>query len=138
MLGNGACLFLVNVFLGRFLDKPSFGAFSLAILALSTLAELSDFGLNAGLLRYGSYYSARGEEGKLIQLVRTVWRWRVRLAVILTVSGIALARLIAERILLVPEIAGTLAFLSSVLAAPFFSALSLPISSFASDMPRMP
>lgn len=110
MLGNGACLFLVNVFLGRFLDKASFGSFSLAILALSTLAELSDFGLNAGFLRYGSYYSARGEEGKLLQLVRLVWRWRVRLSVLLTVFGVAFARPIAEIVLNAPALAGTLAF----------------------------
>lgn len=110
MLGNGACLFLVNVFLGRFLDKASFGSFSLAILALSTLAELSDFGLNAGFLRYGSYYSAQGEEGKLLQLVRVVWRWRVRLSVVLTVFGVAFARPIAEIILNAPSLAGTLAF----------------------------
>lgn len=106
---GGASLFLLNVLMGRWLDPAQYGGFSIALVALNTLAELSDFGLNAALIRFASYYSAHGETGKLHLLMKMVWIWRVRLAAILTVSGIAFSRLIAQHVFNAPELGQLLA-----------------------------
>ncbi len=101
---NGASLFCINIFLGRVLEQSLFGIFTLSILVLSTVAEMSDFGLNGGLLRFAPYYLANNEEEKLKQLVKTIWRWRVSLAIALTVFGIALSPLIASYVFNQPKI----------------------------------
>lgn len=107
---NGVSLFLVTIFLGRILEKNLFGIFALSILVLSTVAEMSDFGLNGGLLRFAPYYIAQKEENKLKQLVKTIWQWRVWLSVILTCTGVASSQFLAEHIFNNPEIAKYLAF----------------------------
>lgn len=107
---NGVSLFCINIFLGRILTQDLFGIFSLSILVLSTVAEMSDFGLNGGLLRFAPYYMAQGEESKLKQLVKTIWRWRVWLSAILTFGGIAVSPLLAQCVFNRPEITNYLMF----------------------------
>lgn len=107
---NGVSLFAINIILGRILDKDAFGIFSLSILALSTVAEMSDFGLNGGLLRFAPYYIKNNEDNKLKQLVKTIWSWRVWLSVILTIGGIILSPFIAKYIFNRPEITYYLIF----------------------------
>ena len=46
---NGVSLFALNIILARILNQELFGIFSLSVLVLMTVAELSDFGLNMGL-----------------------------------------------------------------------------------------
>ncbi|MDD2807881.1 MAG: oligosaccharide flippase family protein [Patescibacteria group bacterium] len=106
---NGVSLFLINIFLGRALTKDLFGVFSLSILVLSTVAEMSDFGLNAGLLRFVPFYLRSGEENKLKQLIKTIWRWRIYLSLVLTVGGVVLSSVIAKYIFNRPEIASYVA-----------------------------
>lgn len=96
---NGVSLLLVNIFLGRVLEKDLFGIFSLCIMVLTTVAEMSDFGLNGGLLRFAPYYLANKELGKVKQLVKTIWRWRVWMSFILTLVGILTAPWIAKYVL---------------------------------------
>ena len=107
---NGASLFLINAALGRYLSQELFATFSLSVLALSTVAEMSDFGLNGGLLRFAPYYLSRGEDAKLKQLVKVIWRWRIWLSAILTAGGAAFSYPIAKYLLNQPDIAGYLAF----------------------------
>ena len=107
---NGVSLFLINVALGRSLDKEWFAVFSLSVLALSTVAEMSDFGLNGGLLRFAPYYIGRGEENKLKQLLKIVWRWRIWLSIVLTFGGIIFSYPIARHIFNQPVLTGYLAF----------------------------
>ena len=107
---NGASLFLISAALGRFLNQELFAIFSLSVLALSTLAEMSDFGLNGGLLRFAPYYLNRREDDKLKQLVKVIWRWRVWLSFILTAGGIILSYPIAKYGLGQPQLSGYLAF----------------------------
>jgi O-antigen/teichoic acid export membrane protein len=107
---NGLSLFCINIFLGRILEKNLFGVFSLSIMVLSAVAEMSDFGLNGGLLRFAPYYLAQGEESKLKQLVKTIWRWRVWLSAILTFGGIAVSPLLAQYVFNRPEITRQLMF----------------------------
>jgi PST family polysaccharide transporter len=107
---NGGSLFLVNVLLGRLLVREEYGIFSLAVLLLSTVAEISDLGLNAGLLRFAPYYIAGSEHDKLKQLVKTIWQWRVGLSIILTVGGMALSYPIARYLLGQPQITAQVAF----------------------------
>ncbi len=109
-LANGVSLFLINVVLGRFLDKEWFAVFSLSVLALSTVAEMSDFGLNGGLLRFAPYYLSHGEDKKLKQLVKIIWGWRVWLSIILTVGGVALSYPIARYVFNQPVLSGYLTF----------------------------
>lgn len=103
-LASGISLFLVNVILGRSLGKEEFALFALAILVLSMVAELSDFGLNSGLLRFVPFYAASGEEKKLGQVVRIVWKWRLWLSALLTVGGIALAYPLAQYVFKQPPL----------------------------------
>lgn len=103
-VANGGALFALNIVLAHTLSKENFGAFSLAILVLGTVAELSDFGLNAGFLRFAPYYRERNEVGKLKQLVKTVWRWRLVMSVLLTLGGIIFAKYIAVYIFKQPAI----------------------------------
>lgn len=107
---NGVSLFLINLVLARALEKDWFAIFSLAILALSTAAEMSDFGLNGGLLRFAPAYLASGEENKLKQLVKTIWRWRLWLSIVLTVGGIILAYPISQYIFKQPLLTRYFAF----------------------------
>lgn len=106
---NGVSLFSINILLGRYLDKDLFGIFALSILVLSTVAEMSDFGLNAGLLRFVPFYLRSGEESKLKQLVKTIWQWRIYLSLVLTVGGVVLSSVIAKYIFSRPEIASYVA-----------------------------
>ncbi len=92
---NGLSLFLLNLVLARNLPPEAFGAFSLSVLVLGTVSELSDFGLNSGLLRFVPYYARLQQDSKLKQLVKTVWLWRVWFSVVLTFGGLALSPLIA-------------------------------------------
>ena len=93
---NGASLFALNIVLARALDQDLFGIFSLSVLMLMTVAELSDFGLNMGLLRFAPYYLATNQTDKLKQLVKTIWRWRVSLTFALTIGGIIFAYPLAK------------------------------------------
>lgn len=83
---NGGSLILLNAVIARRVSTDMLGIFSLAVLVLSTIAEMSDFGLNAGLLRFGPYYIATNQEDKLRQLVKIIWRWRASLSIIFTIG----------------------------------------------------
>lgn len=109
-VSNGGALFLVSIILSHALTKEQFGVFSLAILVLSTVAELSDFGLNAGLLRFAPYYNAAGQTEKLKQLLKTIWRWRVGLTGLLTAGGIATAPIIARYVFGQPAVTPFVAY----------------------------
>lgn len=87
-LTNGASLFLLNIVLARSLSQEMFGVFSLAVLVLGAIAELSDFGLNAGLLRFLPYYLSTEQPDKVKQLLKTIWQWRIGLVGALTVGGV--------------------------------------------------
>jgi O-antigen/teichoic acid export membrane protein len=101
---NGGSLFLLNVILARGLSKELFGIFSLSVLVLSTVAEMSDFGLNAGLLRFAPYYISTNQENKLKQILKIIWQWRVSLAIILTVGCIVLAHPLSLYLFKQPEV----------------------------------
>lgn len=101
---NGVSLFLLNLILARSVSPELFGAFSLSVLVLGTLSELSDFGLNSGLLRFVPHYVRSKEESKLKQLVKTVWLWRIWFSLVLTVVGLVLAPWIAQTIFDQPAI----------------------------------
>lgn len=111
-LVNGFSLFALNIALARFLNQELFGIFSLAVAALSVIAEMSDFGLNAGLLRFAPYYISTNQTDKLKQLVKTIWRWRVSLSMILTCGGIIFSYPIAKYIYGQVKVAPYLAFAS--------------------------
>jgi O-antigen/teichoic acid export membrane protein len=106
---NGVSLLVINIILARSLSQEVFGVFSLSILALSTMGELSDFGLNSGLLRFGSYYVATNQIDKFKQLLKTIWQWRLGLTVLLTVGGIVLSHPIAKYIFGQPSISAYIA-----------------------------
>lgn len=103
-LVNGASLFGLNVILARSLGKESYGVFSLSVLVLMTVAEMSDFGLSAGLLRFAPYYIATKQDDKLQQLLKIIWRWRISLTFVLTGGCIVLAYPIARYVFGQPEI----------------------------------
>lgn len=107
---NGASLLVLNIVLARALSKESFGIFSLSVLALSSMAEISDFGLNLGLLRFAPYYIATDQTDKLKQLVKTIWRWRVTLTWALTVGGIVFSYPLAKYLFGQAKIASYLAY----------------------------
>ena len=107
---NGVSLLVLNIVLARALSQEFFGIFSLSVLALSTMAEVSDFGLNLGLLRFAPYYIATNQTDKLKQLVKTIWRWRVMLTWVLTVGGIIFSYPLAKYLFGQAKIASYLAY----------------------------
>jgi O-antigen/teichoic acid export membrane protein len=109
-LGAGIALFAANALLGRALGAAEYGALSLALIAVSMIAELSDFGLNAGLIRFASYYHAHKEKEKLYALLHLVWGWRIRLAAAMTLGGALLAAPAARYILRAPDLAPLIVF----------------------------
>ncbi|MBI2037818.1 MAG: oligosaccharide flippase family protein [Candidatus Magasanikbacteria bacterium] len=109
---NGLSLFALNIVLAKIFNQELFGIFSLSVLVLMTVAELSDFGLNMGLLRFGPYYIATDQPDKLKQLLKTIWRWRVSLSIILTVAGLVLAYPLARYLLGQVKLTPYLAFAS--------------------------
>ncbi len=109
-LVNGGSLFALNIILARTVSADIFGIFSLSVLALSTVAELSDFGLNSGLLRFAPYYISTNQTDKLKQLVKTIWRWRVILTWVLTIGGVVLAVPLARYLFGQSKIAPYLAY----------------------------
>ncbi len=96
---NGGSLLLLNIILAKILSQESFGIFALSVLALSAMAEVSDFGLNMGLLRFAPYYISSKQDDKLKQLLKTVWRWRVVLVSILTAGGVLFSYPLAKYLL---------------------------------------
>ncbi|HYE59968.1 MAG TPA: oligosaccharide flippase family protein [Candidatus Kapabacteria bacterium] len=106
---NGASLFLVSIILGRSFSKEWFAAFSLSILVLSTVAEMSDLGLNGGLQRFAPFYIANKQFDKLKQLIRIIWRWRVNLTALITSVGVLGSYLLATYIFGQTELTGYLA-----------------------------
>lgn len=108
-LVNGASLFFVNVALGRSFSKEWFATFTLSLLVLSTVAEMSDLGLNGGLLRFAPFYIAQNQLNKLKQLVKTIWRWRVSMSITLTIFGALSSYFIARYIFKQPSIGPYLA-----------------------------
>ena len=111
-LVNGLSLFALNIILARSMSPSLFGIFSISILVLSTVAEMSDFGLNAGLLRFAPYYISTNQTDKLKQLIKTIWQWRVSLTIVLTLGGVVLSRPLAEYVFGQPQVAGYVAFAS--------------------------
>ncbi len=111
-LVNGLSLFALNIALARALNQELFGIFSLSVMALSVVAEMSDFGLNAGLLRFAPYYIATNQTDKLKQLVKTIWRWRVSLAWVLTIGLFVLSYPIAKYVYGQVKVGPYLAFAS--------------------------
>ena len=109
-LVNGMSLLALNIVLARALSQELFGIFSLSVLALSTMAEISDFGLNAGLLRFAPYYIATNQADKLKQLLKTVWRWRATLTWLFTVGGIVFSYPLAKYLFGQPQITPYLAY----------------------------
>lgn len=107
---NSMSLFLINVILGRSFEKEWFAIFSLSVLALGTIAEMSDLGLNGSLLRFIPFYKQSNQQEKLKQVVKTIWRWRIWLSIILTAGGIAASYPIAKYIFNQPQINNYLAF----------------------------
>lgn len=107
---NGVSLLALNIVLARVLSLEVFGIFSLSVVALSTAAEISDFGLNTGLLRFGPYYIATNQTDKLKQLVKTIWRWRVMLTWGLTAGGIVFSYPLAKYLFGQAKIAPYLAY----------------------------
>lgn len=109
---NGLSLFALNIVLARALNQELFGIFSLSVLALMTVAELSDFGLNLGLLRFAPYYLATDQPDKLKQLIKTIWRWRISLTGTFTFGGIVFAYPLAKYLFNQTELAPYFAFTS--------------------------
>jgi O-antigen/teichoic acid export membrane protein len=101
---NGGLIFLINSLLGQKFSKEWFGIFSLVIMTLSVAAELSDFGLNGGMLRFGPYYLNSGEDGKFIKMMKVIWSWRVKISIVLTIGGILLSYPISQYIFGQPQI----------------------------------
>ena len=95
-LVNGLSLFAINVLFARALTQDAFGTISLSLLVLSTVAEMSDLGLNGALSRFAPYYIANKKQEKLKQLVKTIWQWRIWMSAGLTVGGILVADLLAR------------------------------------------
>jgi O-antigen/teichoic acid export membrane protein len=111
-LVNGASLFVITLILARVLDQAVFGVFSLSILVLTTMGEISDFGLNTGFLRFAPYFISTEQTNSLKQLVKTVWGWRVGISATLTVGGIIFAYPIARYLFGQPSIFPYFAFAS--------------------------
>ncbi|MFA6105008.1 MAG: polysaccharide biosynthesis C-terminal domain-containing protein [Patescibacteria group bacterium] len=107
---NGVSLFAINVFLGNRFSKEWFGTFSLIIVVLAVVSELSDFGLNGGMMRFAPYYIGSGENDKFLKLVKVVWGWRVKISSVLTIGGIIFAYPLSRYVIGQPQIASYLAF----------------------------
>ena len=85
-LANAGLSFFSSVLLGRSLGPGAYGLFSTAVAALLLLNEMTDLGINPGLIRYAAYYLQRGE----IENARTTFRFAFRSRVFFTlffVSG---------------------------------------------------
>jgi O-antigen/teichoic acid export membrane protein len=107
---NGLSLFALNIVLARFLTQEHFAIFSLSVLVLSTVAEMSDFGLNGGLLRFAPYYIATNQASKLNQLVKIIWQWRLSLSVFLTIGCLLFAGPLSLYIFNQPQVRDYFAF----------------------------
>jgi O-antigen/teichoic acid export membrane protein len=107
---NGGSLFIINAALGRSLSKDWYATFTLAILVLTTVAETSDLGLNGALSRFAPFFIAQKHDGKLRQLVRIIWRWRVGLSAAITGGGLILSYPLAYFVFKQPSLAPYLAF----------------------------
>ncbi len=102
---NNVGLFFANVLIARTVSQSEYGAFSLALLVLSAVTDFTDFGLSAGMHRFVAYYAGNGEDGKLKQLLRTVWRWRSVMVLLTTALGVLLAETVATSIFEAPSAA---------------------------------
>lgn len=101
---NGLSLFFANVILARSLDESMYGIFSLSVMVLVTVSEMSDFGLNGGITRFVPYFLKNNLNDKLKQLLKTIWKWRLWMSVILTILGIILSPFLADYLFKAPEL----------------------------------
>ena len=102
---NAVSLFLVNIILIRTIDTDAYGAFTLAVLTLTTLAEMSDLGLNGAITRFVPEFIKHGKTAALHEVVSIVYRLRIILSAGITITGLVFAPQIAIFIFGQPAIA---------------------------------
>ncbi len=105
---NSAALFLANVIVARLLSVESMGVFTIALLTLGAVTEMSDVGLNAGLTRFVPVFEVHQSRAKLQWLFHTVRRFRIWFSIGITSVGCIFSSAIAEHIFHRPEIASML------------------------------
>lgn len=101
---NAAALFLSNIFIARSLSIEAMGGFTIALLTLGAVTEMSDIGLNAGLTRFVPAFEKEPSSGKLQWLFCTVKRFRVIFSVVITMLGLIFSPAIATYVYGRPEV----------------------------------
>jgi O-antigen/teichoic acid export membrane protein len=105
---NTTALFLANVLVARSLTIDAMGVFTIALLTLGAVSEMSDIGLNAALTRFIPVFTKELGQVKLRWLFQTVRRFRIGFSFAITILGVLLAPWIAQFLFLRPEVTSAL------------------------------
>ena len=92
---NSGLSFLTLIAVSRSLSASEFGYFSVATGVLFLAAEMSDLGINAGLIRFVAQYLREEQQGKVRDIIAYTLRSRLQVALIVIVGGLLLAQPLA-------------------------------------------
>ena len=92
---NSGLSFVLLVLASRFFTTTQFGLFSLASGVLFLAAELSDMGINAGLIRFVAQYVREGDLEKARSVIAYTLRSRLMIALITLAAGLLVSHPLA-------------------------------------------
>ena len=124
---NAGLNFTALVLLARTLGPEQYGLFTTASAALLLAAELSDLGINAGLIRFSSEYLQLGELQKAQQVFVLAIRARIKITLITVAIGLFLIQPAAtfgfKEPLLIPLLYLSVLGIPPLVVHSFFSAV---------------
>ena len=103
---NRGLSFVSFALVTRALGPADYGVLSVGMTALGMVAELTDLGLNNGMVKHASLASGRGEREKAALIYGLTLRARVLIALVALVLGLAGGGLFADRVFHKPYLAG--------------------------------
>ncbi|MBU0707640.1 flippase [Patescibacteria group bacterium] len=107
-LVNALLVFGYTVVVSRNMDIENFGIFSFALAILTVVIELSDSGLTTAVVRFASQYIAAGKRGLAHAIFLLTLRYRILVALVMSLLGIAFAPWLADFVFSKPEVSATI------------------------------
>lgn len=96
--GSAGFGFLTLLLISRTLGPDRFGVFSTASAVLMLILEMSDLGINSGLIRFTTPLLARGEHARAADVLGLAARSRVVISVVVTVTGLLSSQFLAKQV----------------------------------------
>ncbi|MCX7928137.1 MAG: oligosaccharide flippase family protein [Patescibacteria group bacterium] len=100
---NGALGAFFYIYLARMLGPSDFGIFSVAIVTLTLVADITDFGTNSGIVNFVSKY-VKVDSNKAYQFLKLALKIKIIVSIFVIVIGNFLASYLARSVFFKPEL----------------------------------